>query len=376
MAKSFDILVMDENYEILSILNYNILQWTRKYYESGSFSIYIPIETYDSRMKYVYTKDRPEVGIIEQVNYFIDIGIKYVVISGYFLENLLSRMIVYQKVFRINTNMQFYNDTTLYKGKAEDVATRIFNDFKSVYYLDSNFNDHEIVLDIVADASKSRGKQSEHTRQNEYLSNKIYSILKPSRMSYRVYKDWTNVDSNLRFKCWVGKDRTEQNKAGNKPVIFSTKYGNIIKADVLISSIDYRNAYLVTREGLEEEYKWNYVGTEDETERNGISYNSRMIHVLSGENASDYEDDRLTFFNVLASEGHERLLDYPKRLSIDIDTIESNYEYITDYDLGDVCSIEIPEIGLSVDGVISGIYEVVKEGVMKITLEFTIQEER
>ena len=40
-----------------------------------------------------------------------------------------------------------------------------------------------------------------------------------------------------------------------------------------------------------------------------------------------------------------------------------------DYDLGDLISVEISEIGLSIDARIVACYEVVKRGVWELTLE-------
>jgi hypothetical protein len=42
---------------------------------------------------------------------------------------------------------------------------------------------------------------------------------------------------------------------------------------------------------------------------------------------------------------------------------------MVDYDVGDMISVEINEIGLSLDARIIACYEVVKEGVWELTLE-------
>ena len=67
----FDVIALDSDFNIVAVLSYTNLQWTRKYYKSGTFSIQIPIKQYDTSFRYVYTKDRPEVGEISQIN-FID----------------------------------------------------------------------------------------------------------------------------------------------------------------------------------------------------------------------------------------------------------------------------------------------------------------
>ena len=67
--RGFNVMALDSQYQIVSLLRYTNLQWSRKYHESGSFSIQIPLEQYTSNIKYIYTKDRPEMGKVSQVNY-------------------------------------------------------------------------------------------------------------------------------------------------------------------------------------------------------------------------------------------------------------------------------------------------------------------
>jgi hypothetical protein len=43
---------------------------------------------------------------------------------------------------------------------------------------------------------------------------------------------------------------------------------------------------------------------------------------------------------------------------------------MTDFDLGDVCNLEITEIDISAEARLIGCYEVVKDGVWTMTMEF------
>ena len=62
-------MALNANYELIGLVRSTNLQWTRKYYESGTFSLQIPLEQYDSNVAYIYTKDRPEMGKITQKNF-------------------------------------------------------------------------------------------------------------------------------------------------------------------------------------------------------------------------------------------------------------------------------------------------------------------
>lgn len=182
-------------------------------------------------------------------------------------------------------------------------------------------------------------------------------------MSYRVLYDF--VTNAKRFEVWSGLDRTDTNEDGNNPIVFSTKYGNVKNPNVLISSTDYKNACIVTHE--------QQVGE-------ASVLTSRAVH-----NLSDGEDVRFSFLKstlqkgeysetefivALDNEGYNEIGEHPEVINIDFDALEGSYEYMVDFDLGDKCSIEIPEIGLSMQARLIGCYEVMKSGKWTMSMEF------
>ena len=93
----FTLLGLGADFTILQILSCTNIQWNRKYYEPGDFSLQIPLKYYNSSVVYVYSKDRPELGKILTRKYVGKADKRYVTLSGKFVENELSRMVVYQK---------------------------------------------------------------------------------------------------------------------------------------------------------------------------------------------------------------------------------------------------------------------------------------
>ena len=364
-GKSFDILVLDKDYQIISILNYTLLQWTRKYFEAGTFSVEIPIELYSSDMKYIYTKNRPEVGEITQVNYYIKDGYKSAYLSGYFLENEVNKRVAYYtgKTTNIINNPSW----EVQSGKAEDVAYTFFDAFKDVRWNHSGA-EWSSDLGIETGTNLHRGNDAEHTRTNDQLGDKIYQILKPSQMSYRVKYDFET--STKTFEVWKGLDRTQDNTDNNNPVVFSTSYGNITKCDVLINSTDYRQCYIVGNGSASSSSTDNthlYAGAQRASGETALD--DAFIYV-NGSVPSDSTTNQIR--QNMYAQGREALLAHKKEVSLDFDTLEGSYEYREDFDLGDVCSIEIKELGLSVDAVLSGCVEVVKNGAWSLSLEFTL----
>lgn len=79
---------------ISGTIPYTSLQWSRKYYEPGQFSMSVPANIFDSEWRYIYTADRPETGIVNKVEYddssLTPDGIDTVTVSGFFLEHILN----------------------------------------------------------------------------------------------------------------------------------------------------------------------------------------------------------------------------------------------------------------------------------------------
>jgi hypothetical protein len=47
----FEIMALDENFEIVSLISYANLQWTRKFHEVGTFSVQLRGRQYNSNWK-------------------------------------------------------------------------------------------------------------------------------------------------------------------------------------------------------------------------------------------------------------------------------------------------------------------------------------
>lgn len=354
--RGFNVKALDANYQLVALLRATNLQWNRKYYEAGMFSIQLPLVQYSPDIRYIYTDARPEMGKVTQKNYVNQDGFQYVQLSGYFLEHELDRHVVYQSSASniLNAPSWLYQS-----GKAEDVAYAYFDAFKTITTSGASSS-----LGILAGLSQRRGKDSIHYRNGEYLGYKIYDILKPSGMSFCVQYDF--VENTRRFEVWSGLDRTEENTQGNNPAVFSTKYGNIKNPNVLIDETNYKNACLITNEQTVNDTSTYisraiFLPDEGDTEYCFLQQNSRL-------NRNDYSDK--DFILALESEATNALSEAIRVVNAEFDAMEGNYEYMTDFDLGDLCNIEMPEMSLSAQARLIGCYEVMKSGQWSMTMEF------
>lgn len=279
-------------------------------------------------------------------------------LSGYFEENTLNRHVVYP-----NGTTNIINEPTWEEqsGAAEDVAYIFFDAFKEISTENITSN---LGLNTTGVISQGRGKEVVHTRNGEYLGNKIYNILKPSGMSYSVVYDFVN--NKRKFEIWEGLDCTQNNADGNNPVVFSTKYGNIKEPNVLISETDHRNACIVTNEQVNgETSKFTSRAVFGEPDDTG---EYRMMFLKSGLDKSKYTAS--AFSAALDNEAVNALDKTPVIINVEFDAAAGSYEYMKDFDIGYKCSIEIAKMSLSADARLIGCYEVMKSGKWIMTMEF------
>lgn len=357
--EAFNVLGLNEDFEIIEIIRFINLQWTRKYHESGWFSVQIPVNQYMPEMKYIYTKDRPEMGVIKKVTYVSVTGREYIQLSGTFLEAELNRMCVYPKCGpapKGETNITTDPGWEFRDGAAEDVALAYYEGFRRI-----GTAQRVVELDIESEASLHRGNYSIHYRNGEDLDYKLYDILKPSGMSYSVHYD---LNANTKtMKVWQGLDRTQDNEDGNNPIIFSTRYGNINKPNIVIDETDYKNACIVSHgTATTSDMVTEMVFNEDDDP-------TRILYYTSLLNRSDYKN-QAEFIADLKNEGLNALEENEKIINVEFDTMAGSYIYGEDFDIGDVCSLEIPAMHLAADVRLIGCYEVMKDGRWTMTMEF------
>ena len=390
----FEIMALDSNFEIVSLISYANLQWSRKFHEVGTFSVQLRGRQYKSNWKYIYSKKRKELGIISQVNWQKKNYIELVTISGMFVEEEVNKMIVY------TLPTKFYDDTgTLSDGKegtcllkdeglptwlsqsgtADIVARNYFNAFKKISWTNYQVDDYagntlvtttrELDIEFgTIDSSNGAYHFSEHNRNNERLGDKLYKILKPSGASFEVIWNYDTHEKTLNIIH--GRDLTQGNENHNNPVLFSSANGNIISASLVISNTNTRDTIISTSKNKEKVYVLV-------NELPGDNTSGRFAHMGMTTAAQDYFNndtqdlaaaDKAFKISVM-SDADKELEKYKDKQNIEFQIYRGSYQYMIDYDLGDLISVEISEIGLSLDARIIACYEVVKEGVWELTLE-------
>ena len=64
-----ELFALTEDFELVTAdIPYFNLQWQRRYYQPGQFSMQISADVFDKSWRYICTHDRPEVGVVQKVN--------------------------------------------------------------------------------------------------------------------------------------------------------------------------------------------------------------------------------------------------------------------------------------------------------------------
>lgn len=321
---------LDKDFNLLGVISPSNVQWNRKYYESGDFLIQMTSNQYRKDMKYIYTQERDELGMVQKVSWQ---GEKMVEISGFFMEKVLNDKIIYPT---------FYGS-----GEITAVLAQMINEYKK-----------DIPIEV--NVSKDNGDKIDFQSTGDELGKKLYEILQTQEMSYKVIYDYLNNKIHLTF--YKGEDKT-QDSGGDTFVTFSTSWDNLNEPVLDIDESNYKNYFVVA-------------GTGEADER--ITVNVDLSN--GGYRKEAFIDERNTKYNPseqtldqykleLQQKGLEKALDYKILENISFKIKPQGYTYLVDYDLGTKCDCMINELGLTLQIRVIAIHEVFKEGKHEIEIE-------
>jgi hypothetical protein len=166
---------------------------------------------------------------------------------------------------------------------------------------------------------------------------------------------------------WAGLDRSED-QTNNNPVIFSTRYGNIKNPNILLDDSTYKSGCVIVNKSTSGDNTVVY--TRAIINPDDLDSDNSFLMFSSSANPSDFSTQEELFATMEAEGQSEKDSNWTRTMNVEFDAMNGSYEYMQDFDLGDVCSIEVKEIGVSANARLIGCYEVVKQGVWSMTMEF------
>lgn len=338
-----NVYALDEDFNLVAIgIPYDNLQWNRKYYEAGTFSMQIAARLYDPSWRYIGSFDRDELGMVQR---FESPNDDLVLISGFFCEKMLDWRSIYPK----------YHPIIVSLGVGEPETTLPAWEFIKDMFLEFGEG-----LPIEWGGSQDVGEGIYAEAEDDKLGEKIYSILETIEASYRVRYD--RAKEKLLFDVWKGKDRTQSQNV-NSWQVFSKEFGNIKGDSTTTDDSDYYNYAIVPCDADED-------GVEREViyvDLTGGGFKRETVIDMRSSSVSD-DQTMAQWRESVRQEATEKLLDHAKVEDIDIEVLGAT-GYRTDYDLGDKCDVVLTDIGKEMESRIIEVLEVFKaDGGHEITV--------
>lgn len=333
--------LMDKDFNIVKYISFINLQWIRRYYEPGEFNVQLPASEYDSSAVYLFTKDRPEVGLIQKRQYADGYDGKVMQLSGYFYEYKLNDKITYP---RFNAS-----------GNIEAVVRTIISAYK----------EDIPILQLGKANDPLLGSSITKESTGDGLATVIYELLQTQELSIRCLYDYVN--NSMSAVVWQGKDRT-QDQDVNSFVVFSEGFRNMQNEEIIIDNSNFKNYAVVIGNGRYEE--GNQIEVIVDLRSNKNVYAQKLYVDQTGQTYDETKQTLDEFKEQLRQAGIEELAKYTDITSVSFDTIDRGLTYMKDYDLGDKCDVVLDSIGDSYTVRIIEVTEVFKENKHTISLQF------
>lgn len=349
-----DIIILDSNFApMLPVVDaYSSLQWTRKYYECGTFELHAPIDFCDvlKNGRYAYRNDAEETGIIEEFGYESDEnGQESVYVKGRFLNALLAgRVIESTRNISGVAGMVIYNLASAYAAYPSDTSRAIA----------------KLTLGPVSSAMIGGNVNTQIT--GDTLMECMYKLCLEQEITFSII--YSFVYDELTFRPWHGLNRT-QNQSVNNIAIFSRDYENISGERYQRNDASFKNIAYVAGAGEGADRIIEIVNIMQTGE-------GRREMYVDARDLQQKDDDgnaitEAAYRLILRQRGLEKLAEQVVTESIDT-TINQfgNLVYKQDFDLGDKCIIQNLRIGYQVEQRITEVREVYEGGSTKIEAVF------
>lgn len=293
---------------------FSSLRWRRKYFEPGEFELHIPVtednlQFFKTTGSAVRRPGRKEYGIIENIS----INQEDLTVSGRMASKLLGGYIV--------PNITF-------KGTVDAVIQKIITD--------NSFGN------IVFQANSGSSVIADIQRRWKDMLTLIQSLAKFSGIGYRLL--YGKIPT---LETYSGIDHSI-NQSENRRIIFSDDFDNLIEPVYTYNDKNYRTCAYVAGEGDGDDRIWILVG----------DWSNRAIYVDARDLRKGDQTDA-QYEAQLRQRGLEKLEDFTIIENFEGNTLQvKNMEYLTDWDLGDIVTVQYSKWGIARDKRITEIEEI------------------
>lgn len=341
-----ELLILDNDFKELGrIDSFSSLQWCRRYYDIGNFELHCSLDYFDLLDNGVYLfRNGCELAIIESIKYSLDAnGKRELTISGRFVECLLD-----QRIVKNETNFsgvhEYIAREMVKKNCIDEAARKIPN--------------------LILGEFQGLGEQIEIQRKGEKIAEANYKSLEEIECSQRVRYDY--LSDQLIYEVWKGLDRTDEQSI-NDWAVFSDNNETISDFDYEKDKTDYCNFCYVYGDG---EGSAQVIVEVNQIQPGEARRECMLKSSTSRKNDDDTTMSDAEYREKLKQEGLEELKENKGVEVFDGSLDITKLIYKEDYDLGDLCTCYIQEIGKMANKRITEITEVYEDSQVKITPKF------
>lgn len=399
---SMDLYIYNPDIELQGVIDgYSSLRWRRRFFEPGEFELHCSATDSNIALltegNIIHRLDRQEAGIIEGIaiqESDSDSG-EEIVATGRMGSSMLDRQIIIP--------------TISFSGTVENAMRKIVSD---------NAIAARPMPHLALEDSAGLTPTADFQVTYKTILTALEALGKAAPLGFRVRLDVPN--KRWVFECYAGTDRSVTQTA-RAYVLFSDEFKNISNPSYVLDTTGYSNfAYvggegdgtdrtIITvdqRNGEQRRELWvdakdltSSASAEDDFTGDGSTVNFTLSHTpssissitIGGTATSDYtqSDTTITFATapesgsaivvsysytltteeyaaLLTQRGIEKLADAVKSESFSADAVDTeNFQYLTDWDLGDIVSFE--KWGILLNQRITEVEEVDEGGVETIT---------
>lgn len=344
-----EINVLNTEFEKIAVVDsYESLIWCKRYNDYGALDLQIEATTETlsifKRGYYITRDDDDTIFRIEAIE--LDTN-----------ENKNNSLIIGAVDFKKVLNQRIIYSTADFSNvTVESLIRKLITD-NFISPTDSNRTIPIVLTD-------PKGFQETITAQITYenVGEKISELCKTYNYGYRIYCE----KKVLYFDLFRGLDRSINQKE-NLQIVFSPKYDNLISSKYTMNIDNVKNVALVGGEGEGKNRKLKEVGTSSGLNR------IEMFVDASSLSTNDGEIPLATYYETLVEKGKEELTKNSVSTSFEGTVDTELYKYKTDFDLGDIVTLE-NEYGISVDARIVEIIETWNETGYSIEPRFEYME--
>lgn len=345
-----DLYFLDKNRELVGIIDTaTSIQWLERYYEVGTFEVYVPV-TEDvleivNQSYFIRRDDSTYVGVIEHIENEDDIDNgNFLIIQGHMAESILGR--------RIIRNITYFTNETLFNICNSLLQTNVLTPVIQEGETYSPRKINCLNTSVINKLTYNPRLETQASFENNLLTF-VIDLLYLCNAGLRLE---LNENGKFDIVFYSGTDRS-YNQDVNPYVVFSKEFDNLISSNYTFNSTNEANALYVGGENNNTANEGRYVDKYELPVGSGVV--SDLDRKESFVNASDlkqtWKDEKEVQHTLTAEEyrallvarGKESVSEPTEKLDASVDI--NMYVYNVDYFLGDVVTVYNETLGMSIN---------------------------